>query len=156
MPTVKPDSLLTTAKSVTFNPSGQPSITDDEDNAEFRAPAGKKGKRKAIEDGPGAGITEGRKEKGTGEEMGKGGGSNKAKVKAKGKGKAMPMSLSEMVHEGEWEKRDPEKPFKHRFEVSVRDLLSANDDADAGSRNSTYSRSPASRRRSTTSFDAIR
>lgn len=42
---------------------------------------------------------------------------------AKGKGKGKPgkgnslVDLSEMLHECEWDKSTPEKPFKHRFEV---------------------------------------
>ncbi|ORY90158.1 arginine-tRNA-protein transferase [Leucosporidium creatinivorum] len=109
-PSTKADSLLSTAKSVTFNPSSRATIDEDEDNAEFKVPSSKKGKRKAGDESEQSAA--GRKAASSaGQEHG-----YKAKGKSKGKGRAAPVDLSDMVHEGEWSRNGEDKPFKHRFE----------------------------------------
>lgn len=103
----KSDSMLSAAKSVTFNPSSKVSISDDEANAEFKVPSAKKGKRKAGDVSERAAVEKQASELGA-----------KGKAKAKGKGRGAPIDLGDMVHEGEWSRNGDDKTFKHRFEVS--------------------------------------
>lgn len=116
-PSTKADSLLSTAKSVTFNPSSRATIDEDEDDGEFKIPSSKKGKRKAGDQAEQTAA--GRKASTAGQEHG-----GKAKSKSKGKGRSAPVDLSDMVHEGEWSMNEEGK-FKHRFEVSEVRLASA-------------------------------
>lgn len=97
---------------VRFNPSAQPTIEDDEDNHDFlpsnstsrgkrkesRAPKALSGSFSSL---PGAAPAGGSKGKGKGKQ----GRSNQT------------VDLSEMLHECEWDRSSPDKPFKHRFEV---------------------------------------
>lgn len=104
--------MLTTAKSVTFNPAKQPTIDQDEDASEFtRSHGGHKrtgstSKRNAVDmsvppvSAPGSAA---------------GGGS---KAKSKGKGRATPLDLGELVHGGDWDRCEDQDSLKHKFEVS--------------------------------------
>ena len=114
--TVRPDSLLSRAISVTFNPSAQPTLDDDEDNGDFLAPSSSKRSKRLprnpalppVKEGSQATASENVAEKGNRKE--------KAKEKAKAKA-THPTDLVDLIHEPEWSKSPPDRPFKHRFEV---------------------------------------
>jgi hypothetical protein len=104
-----PDSMLSTAISVNFNPDTKPSIEDEE----FLPPNPKRGKK-----GKGKGMN-----LNTVPESDESGGvRGKGKGKANGKG-AQPVDLVELVHESEWDRSPAAEPHKHRFEVSAMNVV---------------------------------
>lgn len=124
--TLKPhDSLLSTAVAVTFSPSAQPTLEDDEDNQDFmleddavqhKARERSKGKEREVKK---AKLGDGKQVDRGDSQIMKRDIRMKAKGKAKGTPPTRPVDLSEMLSEATWQRSLPETPFKHKFEVSV-------------------------------------
>ncbi|SCV67967.1 BQ2448_88 [Microbotryum intermedium] len=105
----KADSLLTTAKSVMFNPPVEPPTIRDEDQehpvpTRSKLDANRKGKAQADEAMSDTVSTEDRKA------------TPKPSSPLKGGKRKAPTDLSEMVHQLEWANSPADKPFKHKFE----------------------------------------
>lgn len=121
------DSLLSTAVAVTFSPSAQPTLEDDEGNQDFMLehdtlPRKVKAKSKDKErEGKKARLGDGNQGERREAQITKKDVRLKAKVKGKAKGipPPRPVDLSEMLSEADWQRSSPGTPFKHKFEVSL-------------------------------------
>ncbi|KAK4052864.1 Arginyl-tRNA--protein transferase 1 [Microbotryomycetes sp. JL221] len=109
---VKYDSLLSTAKSVTFNPSSAARLDDDEESrttrhfARLSGSEARKGDKLMVADGDSPANSA---------QLPRPRGTTEGKGKTKGKGKAPPMTLEEMVHEGEWDPSKSTQKLTHNF-----------------------------------------
>ncbi|KAK4055081.1 Arginyl-tRNA--protein transferase 1 [Microbotryomycetes sp. JL201] len=101
----KADSLLSMAKSVTFEPPKQARLDDLDENegSNTKNPRLSRSKHRAKSGGSIANASQ--------PPFGRAADSSKSK----GKGRAPAMSLEEMVHEGEYDQADPQHQFLHQF-----------------------------------------